>query len=236
MKKLFSIVVFSIAFVGSVKAQYYYDRSKNPDKIPNQPKQTRSRSSSSSSSNYSKFIFAAWDGNKPMSNSSFIDQSSSLGARFGFRKRLNDEDKFWVGGDLSWSVYNQYFPYQTYTTGTQSVSTDLYDYAYNYGLTVNIDYFFLPMEKLVVPYAGFGIGIAYDKFNQYYNIYGDTPSDSWGLLVRPEVGVLIGYKQNSRWRLKAAVHYDYSSNTNSTYGYKGFTNAGLQIGILKMIR
>jgi hypothetical protein len=242
MKKLFLIIAVSVVFIGNTKAQYYYDRSKNPEKAPNQPKQPRTQSSSSGS--YSKFFFASWDGNKPMSNASFINQSSSEGFKLGYRKRINDEDKLWVGFDLAEAVYNQYIPYQTYNFGTQSVSTDLYHYAYNYSATINIDYLFFSMEKLFVPYAGLGLGASYIKFSEYYNIYG-TSVDSWGFLVRPEVGILIGFKPNSPWRLKAAVHYDYASNSYNFYNngsfiastnYNNFINAGYQIGIVKMLR
>lgn len=233
MKKFFFMtVIFGISFV-SVDAQYYYDRSKNPDKVIKQK----------SGRDFDHFFFLSWDGNTPVSNPDFIKQSSSLGTKFGFRKRLNDEDRLWVGGDLGWAVYKQYIPTQTYTTGTQSLTTDLYNYSYNYSLTANIDYFFFPMEKLFVPYTGLGFGAAYDKFTQYYNIYGST-GDSWGFQVRPEAGILIGFKENSLWRIKAAVHYDYSSNSmnlgsnnfipSTNNNYKNFINTGFQIGLVKM--
>ncbi len=243
MKKLFLIVVVSIAFVGSLEAQYYYDRSKNPDRIPDQTKK-QARAQSSSYTDYSKFFFASWDGNMPMSNASFINQSSSMGFKLGFRKRINDEDKLWVGGDLGEAVYKQYVPYQVYNFGTQSVATDLYHYAYNYSGTINMDYFIFPMDKLFVPYAGLGIGASYIKFSEYYNINSSSAS-SWGLLVRPEVGFLVGFKQNSPWRLKAAFHFDYASNSYNFYNnssflatskYNNFINAGFQIGIMKLIQ
>jgi outer membrane protein W len=138
-----------------------------------------------------------------------------------------------VGADFGWAVYKQCIPTTTYNFGTQSVTTDLYDYAYNYSLSVNLDYYFLPMEKMIAPYAGLGIGVAYDKFAQYYNIYG-TKGTSWGFLVRPEAGVLIGFKENSSWRIKAAAHYDYSTNTSTDFDYKNFMSIGFQVGLVKM--
>jgi hypothetical protein len=223
MKKLFLIIAVSITYTVSLKAQYYYDRSKNPDK----------NVSKTSGRDFDRFYFLSWDNNTPLSNKDFIGQSSSLGTKLGFRKKINEEDKLWVGGDFGWAVYNQYIPTTTYTFGTQSITTDLYNYAYNYSLSVNIDYFFLPLEKIVVPYAGLGIGAAYDKFAQYYNVYGSS-STSWGFLARPEAGVLIGFKENSPWRIKAAYHYDYSTNTNSDFDYKNFMSMGFQVGLVKM--
>jgi hypothetical protein len=233
MKKIFFVtMIFGTAFL-NVSAQYYYDRSKNPEKIvANKPGR-----------DFDHFFFLSWDGNTPMSNPDFIKQSSSLGTKFGFRKRLNDEDRLWVGGDLGWAVYKQYIPTQTFTTGTKSLTTDLYNYSYNYSLTANLDYFLFPMKKLIVPYGGLGVGFAYDKFSQYYNIYGST-GDSWGLQVRPEVGVLIGFRENSSWRIKAAAHYDYASNSfdlssnkfipQGSNKYSNFMSIGFQIGLVKM--
>jgi len=53
-------------------------------------------------------------------------------------------------------------------------------------------------------------------------------------LVRPEAGVLIGFKENSPWRIKAAVHYDYSTNMSTDFGYKNFVSMGFQVGLVKM--
>jgi hypothetical protein len=223
---LLSMVLVWVSFI-SGKAQYYYDRSKNPDK------NTGKISSPKIGRDFDHFFFLSWDNNTPLSNKDFISQASNLGAKLGYRKRINEDDKLWAGADFGWAVYRQYIPTQTYTSGTQSVTTDLYNYAYNYSLTLNVDYFFLPMEKLFVPYAGVGIGAAYDKFAQYFNIYG-TDATSWGFLVRPEAGILIGFKENSSWRLKAAYHYDYASNTSTDFAYKNFTNVGFQVGIVKM--
>ncbi len=223
MKNIFlTMVLVGTCFIIS-NAQYYYDRSKNPDKVIKQK----------SGRDFDHFFFLSWDGNTPASNPDFIKEASSLGTKLGFRKRINEDDKLWVGGDFGWAVYKQYIPTQTYTSGTQSVTTDLYNYSYNYSLSANLDYFFLPMEKILVPYAGLGIGVAYDKFTQYYNIYGSTGS-SWGFLVRPEAGILIGFKENSSWRVKAAFHYDYASNTSTDFGYKNFINYGFQVGLVKM--
>jgi hypothetical protein len=227
MKNIFSAIAGVVVCISSCNAQYYFDRSKNPDK------NTGKISTPKTGRDFDHFFFLSWDSNTPMSNKDFIGQSSSLGTKLGFRKRINEDDKLWVGGDFGWTVYKQYIPTQTYPSGTQSTTTDLYNYAYNYSLSANLDYFFFPMEKILVPYAGLGIGVAYDKFAQYYNIYG-TSGSSWGFLVRPEAGILIGFKENSPWRIKAAYHYDYASNTSTDFGYKNFINTGFQIGLVKM--
>jgi len=215
------------------RAQYYYDRTKNPDK----------NVVTKLGRDFDHMYYLSWDNNSPMSNPGYIDEASLLGLKLGFRQRLNNVDGLWVGAEFSWAVYKQHVPYSTYTYGTQTISAEVYNYSYNNSLTANIDYFFFPMEKKIVPYAGLGVGVAFDKFSQYYNIYGGSVS-SWGVQVRPEVGVLIGLKENSSWRLKAAFHFDYASNSanlvNNNFitpaidNYSGFINTGFQIGIVKM--
>src|SRR5579859_4840431 len=121
MKKIVLLGVVLWLGVPVVKAQYYYDRSKTPDKV----------ASSKSGRDFDRYYFLSWDNNTPLSNPDFIKLSSSLGTKLGFRKRLNDEDKLWAGGDFGWAVYKQYVPYQTYpVNGTQALSTDLYNYTY----------------------------------------------------------------------------------------------------------
>lgn len=225
------IFIFFILFVLTYQmsnAQYYYDRSKKKD--------DKTIVSKSTGRDFDRYYFFNWDINKPLSNKDFVSDQSSLGTRLGFRTRLTEEDRLWAGGDFSWVVYKQYVPYATYpdpSSPTGSISTDLYNYSYNYSITANIDYLFLSVDKVVVPYGGLGLGLAYDKFAQYFNIYGGS-ANSWGLMVRPEAGVLIGFGTNTSWRAKIAAHYDYATNNSNDFGIKGFSNFGLQFGIVKM--
>lgn len=234
--RIFLTIAFELLFFSLATAQYYYDRSKNPDKTA---------TTKSSKQDFDKYYFFNWDINKPLSNNDFISNNSTLGTRLGFRKRLNDEDKLWVGGDFAWMVYKQYIPYNTYQTNSGAISTDLYNYSYNYSLTANIDYLFLSTDHVVVPYGGLGLGLSYNKIMQYYNIYASNNGEGvggWGLMVRPEIGLLVGFGENTSWRIKLAAHYDYSSVKSSlvssdfiaTADYQGFTNYGFQFGIVKM--
>ncbi|MBS1486714.1 MAG: hypothetical protein JST43_03930 [Bacteroidetes bacterium] len=226
MKKYFFILTF-VAVAVSVQAQYYYDRSKNPDRT------IRKTTNSNEGRDFDHYFFLSWDANKPLSNANFISSASSFGMKLGFRKRLNDVDRLWAGADFSYSIYKQYIPYQTYTSGNQSTSTDLYNYTYSYSVTANIDYLFFSQDKIVIPYAGLAVGVAANKFSQYYNIYGTT-NTGWGVQLRPEAGLLVGFTKNSPWRLKAGVHYDYASSKSTTFGYNNFLNMGFQVGIVKM--
>lgn len=233
MKKILFLLAFCGLIYSGLNAQYYYDRTKNPEKAATQ-KVGR---------DFDTYYSFAWDINSPLSNQNYISQASTLGTRISFRKRLNSVDKLWIGADLGWAVYQQHVPYRTYQYSSTTVATELFNYAYNYSVAATIDYFLFPTDRLVVPYAGVGIGVAYDKFTQYYGIYGGNVS-SFGLQLRPEVGLLIGFKENSSWRIKVAGHFDYASNsakltdnnfiTPGNDNYNGFMNLGVQVGIVKM--
>ena len=137
------------------------------------------------------------------------------------------------------------YSYQTYFSTSSATSSDFYNYANIYSFSCSIDYFFVSMEKKVAPYLGLSIGAASTNFTQYYNV--NKASDgAWGVQVKPELGVLAGLKENSAWKLKAAMHYDYASNTSNFAKndflvvrgseYKNFTSVGFQVGIVKMIK
>ncbi len=218
------LILFTVLVFQSLQAQYYYDRSKSPERTVTQ-KVGR---------DFDRYFSFSWDINQPMTNKDFISQQSSLGTRLGFRKRLNSEDKLWVGGDFSWTVYKQYIPYTTFYTASGATSTDMYNYSYNYALTVNLDYMLRSTDKVIVPYGGLGLGLSYNKFAQFYNIYGYA-SDKWGLMLRPEVGLLIGFGENSSWRMNVAAHFDYSTAADKDLGYSSsFTNFGFRVGLVKM--
>ncbi|HTH56020.1 MAG TPA: hypothetical protein VL728_08225 [Cyclobacteriaceae bacterium] len=235
MRNFFAAIICCL-LVTSLHGQYYYDRSKNPDRTVKQSNQSAGR-------DFDTYYSFSWDFNTPLSNQNFISDNSNLGTKFSIRKRLNNVDGLWVGGDLGWAAYQQHIPFTSYQYGSSAVGAEVFNYTYNYSLTGNIDYLLMPMNKIFVPYAGVGVGLAYIKFAQYYNIYGGT-LDSFGLQVHPEVGILVGFKENSSWRIKAAVHYDYASNsgklaannfiTPGNDDYHGFMNMGFQIGIVKM--
>ncbi len=230
MKYFFSIILVLVVIQLSY-AQYYYDRSKNPDKAQTDKKVGR---------DFDHYFSLSWDITRPTSNTSFIDQQSSIGTKLGFRKRINDVDRLWVGGDLSWSVFKQYVPYNTYYSSGSATSTDFYNYSYCYALSANLDYLFLPTEKVIVPYGALGLGLIYNKVVQYYNVYG-SENDKLGVMIRPEVGVLIGFGENASWRMKVAAHLDFATTSISDFRYniyqvglQNFTGYGFQIGLVKM--
>ncbi len=177
---------------------------------------------------YDKLFSIGWDNNIPLSNTSYVKKNSSRGMRASIRQFMNEQ--FVMGGDFSWAAYEDYSPRQTYPTSGGALTTDFFKYVYSYGLTLSGGYYFRPGEK-IRPYAGLGLGASYNDFAMYYNVY-SADDKKWGVLLRPEAGVLIRFTEHGSWGALAAVHYDYASTKSTDAGYSNFSNVGIQLGIV----
>ncbi|MBT1698549.1 outer membrane beta-barrel protein [Fulvivirgaceae bacterium PWU4] len=176
-----------------------------------------------------KYFYVALDVNKPLSNTSWVNDGTARGVRLGYRAFINR--KFSAGLDLSSSAYDQYKPTETMQSGSGAVTTDYFNYIYSYTAVVSGQYYFGNDEKeRFFPYAGLGLGANNNRYVMYYNIYEDSES-AWGFLARPEAGVLYKFGRRSLG-VMASVHYDYSTNQSKKFGYDGFSAIGFNIGLI----
>jgi hypothetical protein len=176
-----------------------------------------------------KYFYVALDVNKPLSNTSWINDGTARGVRVGYRAFINN--KFSAGLDLSSSAYDQYKPTETMQNGSGAVTTDYFNYIYSYTAVVSGQYYFGNDEKeRFFPYAGLGLGANNNRYVMYYNIYEDSES-GWGFLARPEAGILYKFGRRSLG-VMASVHYDYSTNQSEKFGYEGFSAMGFNIGLI----
>ncbi len=179
---------------------------------------------------YDKTYSIALDINAPLSNTDYVSQISARGLRIGYREMINDH--FFAGFDFNNSSYTKYKARRTYSSATGAVTTDLFNYTYNYGITLSGEYYF-KVEQRFMPYAGIGLGASYIKYKQFFNVYSNQ-SDSWGVLVRPQAGVQIRLKDESKWAFQAALHYDYSSAKNKDFELGSFSSIGINVGIIML--
>jgi hypothetical protein len=178
---------------------------------------------------FDRYFSISWDVNKPLTNTRWIDETSAVGFKIGYHKLLND--RFSLGIDFSEAVYHHYEPTTTFITDDGALTTDYFNYLYSYGIVANGKYFLPTQSRRLMPYVGLGAGVALNRFVQYYNIYTDG-EDSWGFLARPEAGVLVTF--GGRVGIIASAHYDYSTAGSDYYDYSGFTNYGVNLGIVIM--
>jgi hypothetical protein len=176
---------------------------------------------------FDNLISLSWDSNTPLSNKDFVGSTSYRGLRVGYRKRINDH--FFVGLDFNNATYNDYKPRQTYYTDAGAYTTDFFRYIYSYGVTVSGDYYF-NTEKKLVPFAGLGVGALFNNYKEFYNIYAISDSN-WGLLFRPELGVLYKLTRDGKMGVTGAVHFDISTSKSSEFNYANFNTAGFRLGI-----
>jgi hypothetical protein len=179
-----------------------------------------------------KYFYINYDVNKPISNTSWISNTSSRGLRGGYRTFINE--RFSAGVDISWAVYDQYVPSETYVTGNTAITTDYFRYIYSYSAAASGQYNFLVGDgDKIFPYAGLGLGANNNQYVLYYNAY--TKSErAWGFLARPEAGILVKFGSRRSVGAMAAVHYDYSTNQSKMFNYSGFSAVGFQIGLMFM--
>lgn len=179
-----------------------------------------------------KYFYFTLDMQKPLANTSWIDDFSGHGGRLGYRVFIND--KISAGLDLGWMSFDEYKPTETMEITNGHITTDYFNYIYSYSAAASAQYNFkVGEEEIFFPYVGLGLGANRMEYVQYYNIYSDGDK-SWGFLARPEAGILIRFGTRKSMGLMAAVHYDFSTNKTDLYGYDNFSSAGFQIGLMLM--
>lgn len=180
------------------------------------------------------YLYFAWDINQPLSNTSWIDETSTRGARIGFRKFVGDERRISVGLDINWNYFQSYKPTETFYTDNGAVTTDYFNDIGQMAAALSGQYYFPIGDKQVFyPYVGLGLGANRNRYTVSYNIYQDEES-AYGFLARPEAGILVRVGERRRFGLTAAIHYDFSTNSSENYGYNNFMTAGFNIGVVAL--
>jgi hypothetical protein len=174
------------------------------------------------------YYSAAFDFNQPLINTKWISSTSLFGIKAGYHRLLNE--KFSLGGELNFGTYSQYHAKETFEYPTGALTTDYFNYVYAYGLTASGRYY-LSYNHLINPFVGVGLGAAYNKYTMYYNVYNETKK-AFGFLARPEAGMIIRFSQRRAVSGLVGIHYDYSTAGSKGNGYSGFSNVGLNLGIV----
>ena len=180
------------------------------------------------------YFYFAWDVNQPLSNTNWIEDTSTRGARVGFRKFIGDQRRISVGLDVNWNYFQTYKPTETFYTDNGAVTTDYFNDIAQVAAAISGQYYFPISDKQVFyPYVGLGLGANRNRYTVSYNIYQDEES-AYGFLARPEAGILVRIGERRRFGLTAALHYDFSTNRSETYGYNNFMAAGFNIGLVAL--
>ncbi len=145
----------------------------------------------------------------------FISKPSFRGFTVDFRKLV--QPNLGVGFELGWNTFYEAKNYDTYTTGTLSVSGKQYRYNNQFPAVFAVDYYFQPEEK-INPFAGLGLGtmysIRYTDMGQY-----TLKQDAWHFLLRPEAGIIINANPNLSFAITGKYYYGFAAGDLDAQSY-----------------
>lgn len=117
-----------------------------------------------------------------------------------------------IGIDAGWNVFYERRDYDSYTSGTQTLSGVQYRYQNEVPLLACFDYSISP-DKDFQPYVGLGIGTIYSERNTEMGIW-VLEENPWQFAIKPEAGFL----------------YKFSSGSALKLGFKYYTGFGGDLG------
>jgi outer membrane protein W len=148
---------------------------------------------------------------------SFISSPSFRGAALEYRRML--QPKIGVGADVGWNVFYERRAYDTYTSGTMSLSGVQFRYINAAPIFLAFDYYMKPDQK-VNPFFGLGVGTLFIRQNTNMNLY-TIEYNSWAFALRPEAG--IRYEMNPGLDFIFAAKYNYGFATDKLSAQSYFT-------------
>lgn len=182
--------------------------------------------------NAQDFFYISWNPQIPTSETQWISDAATSSFKVGYRAFPGNSNRFSIGVDVNATTFAQYLPTETFVSGNNTLTTDYFNYIYQYGFTASGQYYWpLGEGEHFFPYAGIGLGANFNEYTRYYNIYDET-DNNWGFLVRPEVGMLVRFGGRRAPGILAGVHYDWSTNRSEQFNYENFSALGFQLGVV----
>jgi opacity protein-like surface antigen len=121
-----------------------------------------------------------------------------------------------VGIDAAWNVFYEKRDYDTYTSGTMTLSGVQYRYQNQVPLLVSADYVFTP-DKDFQPYVGLGIGTMYTERVTEMGIW-YVEENPWQFALKPEVGMLYKFASGGAFKLGVKYYTGFGGDLG-TQGY-----------------
>ena len=133
----------------------------------------------------------------------FISKTSFRGAAIDYRKLV--QPNVGVGFNLGWNVFYEDKAFDTYTSGTESLSGRQFRYSNHIPMLLNADYYLNPGEK-VSPFIGLGTGVMYSRRNTDMNLY-TVQEEAWNFTLCPEIGVQFNSNISSATTIMLKYYY-----------------------------
>ncbi|MFN8256737.1 MAG: outer membrane beta-barrel protein [Bacteroidales bacterium] len=152
-----------------------------------------------------------------------IDKVSWRGFTMDYRKFANPN--LGIGFDISWNVFYEEKPYDTYVQENITYSGKQYRYSNSFPMLLAATYYMKP-DDLINPYIGAGLGTMYTLRNTDMNLY-TFETDSWQFSLRPELGIIFEPQPGIGILLGAKYYYGFKTADLEGQGF--FT---LNVGIV----
>lgn len=121
-----------------------------------------------------------------------------------------------VGIDAAWNVFYEKRDYDSYTSGTITLSGVQYRYQNQVPLLVSADYVFTP-DKDFQPYIGVGLGTMYSERTTEMGIW-YVEENPWQFALKPEVGMMYKFSYGSALKLGVKYYAGFGGDLE-TQGY-----------------
>lgn len=140
----------------------------------------------------------------------FITSTAVRGATFEYK--MYPQPNISIGIDAGWNHFYERRAFDTYTSGTVSLSGIQYRYADAVPIYITPSYYFAPGEN-INPFIGVGVGTMFLSRYVDMGVYRVT-EDEWHFALKPEVGALVSL--NPEMDLILAFRFNNAFATSDT--------------------
>ena len=152
----------------------------------------------------------------------FIGKVSFRGLEFDYHHFLTP--KIGLGFEFNWNNFYEEKAYDTYTSGTASLSGKQYRYCLALPMLVSARYYLNPEEKFN-PYVGFGLGTTWTRNDVDMGLY-TFYDNAWHFVIKPEAGIM--FNPSANYGITFSVKY-FENFKSGTVGERSYitTNLGM---------
>lgn len=137
----------------------------------------------------------------------YISAPSFRGALIEYRSAI--KDNLLVGFDLGWNVFYEQKDYDSYTSGTETLSGIQYRTQNEIPILVSAEYL-LSYDQPLKPYVGLGIGTMYTERSTDMGQW-RVMENPWHFAMKPEVGFLYEMSYSSSFKVAAKYYTGFKS-------------------------
>jgi hypothetical protein len=148
----------------------------------------------------------------------YISAPSFRGSSLQYRYSVTEN--LLIGMDVAWNVFYEKRDYDSYTSGTITLSGVQYRYQNEVPLLAAIDYRFMA-DKSFQPYIGLGIGTIYSERNTAMGIW-TLETNPWQFALKPEAGFIYKFAYGSGVK----ISFKYNTGMGGDLGTQGYFTIG----------